>query len=184
MKDEKVIKFGSPIWRAYTPPQRNAYEWAMDYKEDNENQRRSNRGGYQSIARSFDYLPPFYAEHIFKTLKILLKTESRGIDFQLGEWWLNVSKKGNFNRYHTHPRADLSGIWYITDNNNTLAFLDPLSHGRYALYKAFDDMGEGITVNAKAGEIVLFPSDLPHYVEPHPLDTLRVSVSFNMYLIN
>ncbi len=93
MKDEKVIKFGSPIWRAYTPPQRNAYEWAMDYKEDNENQRRSNRGGYQSIARSFDYLPPFYAEHIFKTLKILLKTESKGIDFQLGDWWINVNKK-------------------------------------------------------------------------------------------
>ena len=51
------MKFGSPIWRAYTPLPRGAFEWAMDYKEDNNNKQRSNRGGYQSVAQTFEYLP-------------------------------------------------------------------------------------------------------------------------------
>ena len=48
------MKFGSPIWRAYNELPRGAYEWALDYQEDNENKTRSNRGGYQSVAQSFD----------------------------------------------------------------------------------------------------------------------------------
>ena len=61
-----------------------------------------------------------------------------------------------------------------------------MQHSRSNLYLAFPDLdiGEGVFVNAKAGEILIFPSDLPHFVEPHPLDTKRVSVSFNMHLIN
>ena len=50
------MKFGSPIWRAYNELPRGAYEWALDYQEDNENKTRSNRGGYQSVAQTFDYL--------------------------------------------------------------------------------------------------------------------------------
>ena len=99
---------------------------------------------------------------------------------------MNVNEKGDFNFQHTHPKSDLSGIWYLTDNNNSLVFIDPLQHSRSNLYLAFPelDIGEGVYVNAKAGEVLIFPSDLPHYVEPHSLDTTRVSVSFNMHLIN
>ena len=105
---------------------------------------------------------------------------------RMANWWLNVNEKGDFNFRHTHPKCDLSGIWYITDNNNTLVFEDPMQHTRSNLYMAFPelDIGEGVYVNAKAGEILIFPADLPHYVEPHPLDTQRVSVSFNMHLID
>ena len=176
---ETVMKFGSPIWRAYNELPRGAYEWALDYQEDNENKTRSNRGGYQSVAQTFDYLPFPFKDHILNSFKFKDKLRP-------ANWWLNVNEKGDFNFQHTHPKCDLSGIWYLTDNNNTLVFIDPLQHSRSNLYLAFPelDIGEGVYVNAKAGEILLFPSDLPHYVEPHPLDSKRVSVSFNMHLIN
>jgi len=179
LKLETVMKFGSPIWRAYTPLPRGAFEWAMDYKEDNDNKQRSNRGGYQSVAQTFEYLPLPFINNIRESFPFMKKV-------RMANWWLNVNEKGDFNFRHTHPKCDLSGIWYITDNNNTLVFEDPMQHSRSNLYMAFPelDLGEGVYVNAKAGEILIFPSDLPHFVEPHPLDTKRVSVSFNMHLIN
>ena len=173
------MKFGSPIWRAYTPLPRGAFEWAMDYKEDNDNKQRSNRGGYQSVAQTFEYLPFPFINTIRESFPFMKKV-------RMANWWLNVNEKGDFNFRHTHPKCDLSGIWYITDNNNTLVFEDPMQHTRSNLYMAFPelDIGEGVYVNAKAGEILIFPADLPLYVEPHPLDTQRVSVSFNMHLID
>ena len=172
------MKFGSPIWRAYTPLPRGAFEWAMDYKEDNDNKQRSNRGGYQSVAQTFEYLPLPFINNIRESFPFMKKV-------RMANWWLNVNEKGDFNFRHTHPKCDLSGIWYLTDNNNTLVFEDPMQHSRSNLYLAFPelDIDEGVYVDAKAGEILIFPSDLPHYVEPHALDTIRVSVSFNMHLI-
>ena len=176
---ETVMKFGTPMWRTYNELPRGAYESALDYKEDNDNKQRSNRGGYQSVAQTFDYLPLPFREHILDSLTFKDKIRP-------ANWWLNVNEKGDFNFQHTHPKSDLSGIWYLTDNNNSLVFIDPLQHSRSNLYLAFPelDIGEGVYVNAKAGEVLIFPSDLPHYVEPHSLDTTRVSVSFNMHLIN
>ena len=171
------MKFGSPIWRAYTPLPRGAYEWAMDYKEENESEPRSSRGGYQSVPQRSDFLPYLFRDHILRSFPFRDRME-------MGWWWLNVNEKSNFNMQHTHPGCDLSGIWYLTDNNNSLVFIDPLQHSRSNLYLAFPelDIGEGVYVNAKAGEIIIFPSDLPHFVEPHSLDTKRVSVSFNIDL--
>ena len=98
---------------------------------------------------------------------------------------MNINQKGDFNMRHTHPMSDISGIWYLTDNYNTLTFEDPMSHTRYPLYKNFPELtSAGVFVNAQAGEIYLFPADLPHYVNPHPKDSLRISVSFNMNLIH
>ena len=177
-KIEKSNLFSTPIWRAPSKLPEGAFEWALKYKESNRSSIRSARGGYQSSPKSFDDLPSVYAHHIFDTLKVILK----GVGFELGGWWLNVNQKGDFNMKHTHPNHDLSGIWYITDNNNTLVFTDPLTHSRDALYNSFNDMREGLLIDAKAGEIILFPSDVPHHVEPHPYDTTRISVSFNMVL--
>ena len=176
---ETVMKFSTPIWRAYNKLPQGAYEWAMDYKEDNDNKQRSNRGGYQSVAQTFEYLPFPFINNIRESFPFMKKV-------RMANWWLNVNEKGDFNFRHTHPKCDLSGIWYITDNNNTLVFEDPMQHTRSNLYMAFPelDIGEGVYVNAKAGEILIFPSDLPQYVEPHPLDTQRVSVSFKMHLID
>jgi|TARA_B100001175_G_C19282804_1_gene529657 uncharacterized protein (TIGR02466 family) len=171
--------FSTPIWRAYNELPRGAYEWALEYQEENESKLRSNRGGYQSVTQTSDFLPYIFRDHIINSFPFKDKIE-------MDSWWLNINQKGNFNMQHTHPRCDLAGIWYLTDNNNTLVFSDPLQHTRHTLYKAFPEVGmcEGVFVNAKAGEILIFPSDLPHFVEPHPLDTPRVSVSFNMHLIN
>ena len=41
--------------------------------------------------------------------------------------------------------------------------------------------GDSITVyyKIKEGKVIIFPSWLTHYVDPNPVDSLRVSVPFN-----
>ena len=174
MKLETVMKFGSPIWRAYTPLPRGAFEWAMDYKEDNNNKQRSNRGGYQSVAQSFDYLPFPFINNIRESFPFMK-------NIRMANWWLNVNEKGDFNFRHTHPKCDLSGIWYITDNDGELYFQDPLIQTRSKLYEHILGVkNAGIQMDCKAGSLLIFPADVPHRVEEHVLDTKRISVSFNI----
>ena len=88
---ETVMRFGTPIWRAEAELPRNAYEWAVEYKEDNpvtKPQVRSSRGGYQSLPRTFDYLPPLYRQHITEISEVLLG----GKKFKLGNWCVNVNQ--------------------------------------------------------------------------------------------
>ena len=35
-------------------------------------------------------------------------------------------------------------------------------------------------LDCKAGDLIVFPSDVPHGVEEHKLDTPRISVAFNL----
>ena len=93
---------------------------------------------------------------------------------------MNINEKGNYNGKHVHPLADLSGVWYITDNEGLLIFEDPLVFSRAEITRRIFGSTTLQQVKAKAGQLLLFPSDLPHFVEEHILDTPRISVSFNL----
>ena len=41
---------------------------------------------------------------------------------------------------------------------------------------------EHMTVNGKKGDVVIFPTDLIHYVKPNPKEEDRVSISMNLQL--
>ena len=48
-------------------------------------------------------------------------------------------------------------------------------HNRYGF--EYDQVRQ---IDCKEGDIVIFPSDIEHYVEPHELRKERVTVSFNL----
>ena len=72
--------------------------------------------GIRVIAQTFDYLPLPFREYILNSFAFRDKIRP-------ANWWLNVHEKGDFNFQHTHPKSDLSGIGYLTDNNNSLVFI-------------------------------------------------------------
>ena len=82
-------------------------------------------------------------------------------------------------RLHTHPGAELSAVWYITDNFDSIHFQDPSEHSRASLYQRINK-NTNINYKCTAGDLLIFPSDLMHGVKPHTEDTPRISVSFNM----
>ena len=173
------ILFSTPLWVYPEPLPQGVYEWGLEYQKENPNSNKlSNRGGYQSVQRSWEEFE--YKNHIDQILSAGLPSSE---EFWVTGWWLNINGKGDYNLPHTHPGSDLSGIWYITDNEGLLYFQDPLQYSRQILYNnMFSKWGEfsSKNMNCSAGTLLIFPSDTPHRVEEHILDTPRISVSFNL----
>ena len=174
--------FGSPFWHINDTLPKGALEWALKYKKTHPmTNRRSNRGGYQSTAID-DYSEFEYFGYIKSILNFLPR-------FEFQTWWINVNERGNFNMAHTHPGSDLSLVWFLTDINNSFRIQHPLHHTRCRLssaYKGYNRYGFNYnlveSIDARAGDIIMFPSDLEHYVEPHEHRNKRVTVSFNLKL--
>ena len=80
---------------------------------------------------------------------------------------------------HTHPESHMSGVYYITDNHQALTLTNPLKHNRLWESMLFNKPCD-IKINAKPGDLVLFPSDIPHFVDPHNSRNPRISLSFNI----
>jgi len=171
------ILFATPMWQFSAPVPDGVKEWALGYKKANASVVISNRGGYQSRMQNFNTFP--YHEHVGNMMAQFTPFN----EFAVVGWWLNINEKGNYNLTHTHPNTDLAAVWYITDNENALYFEDPLIQNRSHLYNnILAQFGQTANkaLDCKAGDLIVFPSDVPHGVEEHKLDTPRISVAFNL----
>ena len=88
-------------------------------------------------------------------------------------WWYNINLKGSWNTPHSHGGSNYALVWYLTDSNGLLRLMDPFPQRHNS---------EHMTVHGKKGSIVIFPSDLIHYVKPNPKDEDRISISMNLQL--
>jgi uncharacterized protein (TIGR02466 family) len=86
--------------------------------------------------------------------------------------WFNVAFQGSYNAPHTHPGSQISAAYYIRNEDS------PKEHpfsGR------IDFIHENLTTSffPKAGDLILFPSDMLHWVHPYYGSGLRICLSFN-----
>tara|TARA_E500000331_G_scaffold281737_1_gene275276 strand:- start:369 stop:887 length:519 start_codon:yes stop_codon:yes gene_type:complete len=156
--------FATPLWILKPELPEGAYEWALNIEQSYESEKVSNRGGYQSPRLPMNDMP--YKDHLLGQLDFFP-------EFHYDNYWVNINRKGDYNLKHTHPLSDFAVVWNITHNRNKLVIQNPLNHSRH---KNNDEK----ELNIKAGHITVFPSDVPHYVEPHDLDIPRISVAFNI----
>ena len=176
LKDHATILYHTPLWHMAAPLPERAYEWALWYREKykDEGVKISNRGGFQSPSRAWSDFE--FRDHVDSILGQFKEYRN----FYIANWWLNVNEKGDRNQKHVHSGSDFSAVWYITNNEGLLVFEDPLTFSRLRSMKSVFGSTTLQQVNALAGDLLFFPSDLPHFVEEHTLDTPRISVSFNI----
>ena len=169
--------FETPLWVIPGEVPEGMYNWTKEYQRNYPSRHVSNVGGYQSPApNGVDNIPFEYADYFINKLEFLPK-------FEVNCWWLNINYRGNYNVAHTHPMTDLAVIWYMTDNHGLLNIRNPLAHQRWRLLEVLDNyILKDMNVNASAGDIVIFPSDIPHDVNEHMLDEPRICLSFNLKL--
>jgi uncharacterized protein (TIGR02466 family) len=158
-------------------------------REIDPGQQRSNVHGWHSSTPHLPKLPEF-APVIKQTLEVL-KGAVEGMGYQnmglvLANSWIVVNPKGASNAEHCHPRAFISGAYYIQVSSEGLAplvfhdprevkvFSEPVGKHQETMYTV-DQVG----VQARAGRLVLFPSWLRHSVLPNPSETERIVFSFN-----
>jgi uncharacterized protein (TIGR02466 family) len=89
---------------------------------------------------------------------------------------------------HNHPKANLSGVYYIEVPNNSgnLIFQNHnlLANGINNNYNFFDNPNfyTYFTIMPKKYDLILFPAELLHFVTPNISNKKRISVAFNLTL--
>jgi uncharacterized protein (TIGR02466 family) len=152
----------------------------------------SNGGGWQSksdyILNSDEF--NFFIEDLNQNLNHCLYEQFRileGKKLSIGNCWINISKTHDYNLSHIHPLSILSGVFYIKcppncgniifeQDSNDVLDLDY----REDEIKKMTNMYSAYYHTPIEGRMLLFPSNLRHYVESNKSDDDRISISFNI----
>ena len=171
--------FSTPVWHIEGAPQElvdDLYQGAYRIKDEFQSNSISNDGGYQSPMFDWKNFHPVGREHIENKIEIgsLSLMHPFFKKFRVNEWWYNINGKGHWNTPHTHPKCDLALVWYLTDSDGLLHLMNPFPQRQLeALY---------MPVFATKGDIIIFPSDIIHFVKPNLRDTDRICISMNLQL--
>ena len=177
--------FATPVIHIrYEGDNQQLIDYCYQEKKKEECSRRSGKGSWQSTYLHIPLMTPIRQE----VSKVLDEIVTR--KYTHHKYWININKKDSYNVYHTHPDADYSAIYYLTDSSCPLMLVHPSLHtGAFTTCTFLNRQlieDTGITpqyaINPKAGDIILFPSYLPHYVEENKEENDRISIAWNMSL--
>ena len=166
--------FSTPTWHieGRVPHQLidELYQGAYRFKKSHPSENKSNEGGYQSPAFSWEMFHPQGIEYIEK-----IKVVDVMFNFKVESWWYNINGQGHWNTPHNHSNCDYALVLYLTNSDGLLRLMNPFLERKHS-------RGDYVSINAKKGDLVVFPSDLIHYVMPNPREEDRVSISMNLRL--
>jgi len=100
--------------------------------------------------------------------------------------WLNITKPDESHHPHSHANSYLSCVLYIKClPDDSIIFVNPM-HGFYngmwfQEIKQTEGNSNAVRVNIKKGDLIIFPSWIPHYVNVNNTDKERISLSFNTF---
>ena len=98
--------------------------------------------------------------------------------------WLNKNGKGEHHHEHKHPNSMISGVWYpqIHEQLPPIEFKSEKQRDIHLSIKKYNYFNSAsFLLPMKAGELILFPSNLQHSVPPNQSDEERISLSFNTW---
>ena len=129
----------------------------------------------------------FCEQHIKSYVEQVISPKEE-IDFYITQSWLNITKPGEFHHDHSHNNSLISGVFYIsTEEDDKITFSDPnarvkelikFEQKEYNLFNSTSWFFPSVT-----NELVLFPSWLNHKVDTNEKATTdRISLSFNTFV--
>ena len=145
---------------------------------------RTNRGGWNSREMEVLERPEWspLRQPVHAACTAALAEMGRGArPFQL-QSWVNLHDRGGFNFLHMHEAALLSGSFYlkVPAGSGALCFRDPRAGVLHGSVKGSVPNGHAdVRLKPSTGLLVLFPSWMEHYVEPHESDEPRICIAFN-----
>mgnify|MGYP003634418565 FL=1 len=115
--------------------------------------------------------------HCYEILKIDKKTK-----LYITQSWLNYTQQNQFHHMHSHPNSYLSGVYYISAENDSISFWD-------LGYKQIDPVFNTPTrynsgqweQTTNTYDLFLFKSGLKHSVDFKKSTATRISLAFNVF---
>jgi len=181
-------------WRKFN--QRLLHECLQTREDDVAGQRWSATrypGGYTSygsLCRMHTLSPTFAAlerklrRHV-RAFALALELDLEGRELAMTDCWINIMPRLVVHSLHLHPLSTISGTYYVQTPRGApgIKFEDPrLDRFMAAPPRKAAARRENqafVHYPAEAGNVILFESWLRHEVPANPVESERVSVSFN-----
>ena len=186
--------YSIPLWQSEYPEFEEHKEIFLtavrEYKEQNPTKEtpKSNIKGYQSpnTLQSVSELRPLFEYICQMAFKAVADLDFVDCDIALTSAWLNVNDSRQcMNSEHVHGDV-FSGVFYLKtpEGSGKLSLFNPginrMWNGCELARQKNQFTGESIRIEPVEGNIILFPSYLPHSVETNDHDEERISISFNL----
>ena len=162
-------------------------DFLVDLSKKTPGTTRSNRGGWQSETNLWEYeiFKPLLKKTTAVTQSIIENISHNHPQMVIRSMWGNINPKGGMNFTHVHPSGWMSGVYYIQlpQGTDEITFEDPRPARMMDFQRSCLVSDEYFSHQPKVGELLLFPSWLPHFVLPNTSNEERISVSFNIELV-
>jgi len=130
----------------------------------------------------------FYHDIICEFLHVMQVNTNKLPNYEIGSIWYNAYDKNDYQERHDHYPDHFSMIHFLEYNpqvHKSPKFFNPhvvtrtfvtnqINNRMYQPIQQFDDIEEG--------DIIFFPSFVPHLVEKNTSDKRRITVSLNLNL--
>lgn len=99
--------------------------------------------------------------------------------------WVNINPPGGYNAPHQHADSLLSGVYYVSvppgasNSGGAIEFLAPHPVRQVGGLMQAPMFAERFRVKPVAGDLLLFPGQLSHWVHPNDSGEERVTIAFN-----
>ena len=158
---------------------------------------RSNRAGWHSASDFFTRKEATHVELARAVTRAVGDATQRISQGQMQEnlriqlsGWININPPGAYNVPHDHPGSYWSGCYYVkmdkrtarTDEGGAITFIDPrCAPAGQPLVKAPVFHGAQ-SMHPVPGTLLIFPSNVKHWVHPNSSDEERVTMAFNAFV--
>ena len=157
--------------------------------------RKSNIGGWQSKDIWYKTVPEFHElEEIILLHATKIYANQMRMDRNYELWfqsiWININKNRDYNQTHTHPRALMSGAYYVKTPKDCGKLVFPRNYDEVNFIHAFPanisqdgeaDLHMGTKeYEPKEKKLIMFLGNTPHFVQPNKSNEERISISFNL----
>ena len=123
--------------------------------------------------KKIEDFPNQIRKHIIENVKQI------PIPLEFSSIWTNVTSNNDYNRCHNHKdEGDLVFVLYLT--KGTLWIQNP--NQRVRLDKVYKTIGSSISLDFNIADMIVFPSDIHHWVEPFDGDYDRITIAGNMWI--
>ena len=193
--------FPSQVWRHHTDKidNRKLENIILEKEQKDKGVTFTNVGGYHSSAINLEKEKGFKCiyDYINECMEVILFENNYKLNLGIlsSHGWININRKGDFNREHVHPDCHWSGVYYVKTpaNCGELRFHNPIAASSmvksgHLLNLTSSNIKTSFFLNSipldpYEGSILIFPSWLFHSVDPNRSNYDRISISFNIDIV-
>lgn len=184
--------YSVPLWQSEYPDFEEHKEIFLNairnYREENPTVQKSNIAGYYSpnTLHEVPELHPLFEYVCQIGFKAVADLDFIDCDIALTEAWLNINDSRQCMNSNCVGNEIFTGVFYLLapKESGKLTLQNPamnrLWRGLSLTSYKNQFTGESIRIEPEEGNILLFPSYLPHSVETNNHDEERISISFNL----